>query len=287
MARRSTGGLTGGIVLILLAVGAVVLFLRAFGVYLVIGAIGLVILAALRPEVAGRISGSAALRWLPGWMRQTPMRLGVTLALVLGAATVLANGVVPAGSPPASAQGFVGGAGATPRFTEVETPRATRSAQPTPRASHRPSNRPSVIERGPTGPTQRARVIRVIDGDTIEVAINGRLYHVRYIGIDTPEVYFGVERMGPEASAANKRLVDGRRVVLERDVSQTDRYGRLLRFVWLRRADGWLFVNAELLREGYAQITTYPPDVKYADTVFLRAERLARRHDRGLWGSRR
>jgi micrococcal nuclease len=124
----------------------------------------------------------------------------------------------------------------------------------------------------------------VIDGDTIEVSMGGRLYHVRYIGMDTPEVYFGVEPMGPEASAANTRLVSGRNVVLEKDVSETDRYGRLLRFVWLRRADGWLFVNAELLREGYAQITTYPPDVKYADSVFLRAQRRARQHDRGLWG---
>ena len=116
------------------------------------------------------------------------------------------------------------------------------------------------------------------------MAIRGRLYHVRYIGMDTPEVFFGVERMGPEASAANKRLVSGRKVVLEKDVSETDRYGRLLRFVWLRKADGWLFVNAELLREGFAQITTYPPDVKYADTVFLAAQRRARQHDRGLWG---
>ena len=124
----------------------------------------------------------------------------------------------------------------------------------------------------------------MIDGDTIEVSVRGRLYHVRYIGMDTPEVYFGVEPMGPEASAANKRLVSGRKVLLEKDVSQTDRYGRLLRFVWLSQADGWLLVNAELLREGFAQITTYPPDVKYADTVFLRAQWRARQHNRGIWG---
>jgi micrococcal nuclease len=200
-------------------------------------------------------------------------------------ATLLGCGVTPTESAHASPRGLFGSPSAAPT-----PPPALRSRtpKPTPRASTRPAHRPrrhsvALFHHRPTGPTQRATVTRVIDGDTIEVSVRGRLYHVRYIGMDTPEVYFGVEPMGPEASAANKRLVSGRKVLLEKDVSQTDRYGRLLRFVWLRRADGWLLVNAELLREGFAQITTYPPDVKYADTVFLRAQRRAREHNRGLW----
>jgi endonuclease YncB( thermonuclease family) len=268
---------------VVLGVGALVLFLQAVGVYLVLAAIALVILAALRPDVAARISGSGALGWLPLWMRQTPMRLGMTLVLVFGLATAAANGVTPGGSTSASPLGLVGGASATPRATQLETARPSATVRPTRPPPRRQRHSVALFAHGPTGPRQRALVTRVIDGDTIEVAINGRLYHVRYIGMDTPEVYFGVEWMGPEASAANRRLVDGKRVVLEKDVSETDRYGRLLRFVWIHRADGWLFVNAELLREGYAQVTTYPPDVKYADTVFLRMQRLAREHNRGLW----
>ena len=105
----------------------------------------------------------------------------------------------------------------------------------------------------------------VIDGDTIKVSIDGQVYTVRYIGIDTPETVHpdkAVERMGPEASAANARLVMGQVVRLEKDVSETDHYGRLLRYIWV----GDLMVNAELVRLGYAQVSTYPPDVKYQET---------------------
>jgi len=122
----------------------------------------------------------------------------------------------------------------------------------------------------------------VIDGDTIEVAIDGQKFRLRYIGIDAPETVkenTRVEWMGPEASAANAALVKGKQVYLEKDVSETDRYGRLLRYVFL--ADG-TFVNGELVRQGYAQAITYPPDVKYQK--LLRAlEREARDAARGLW----
>jgi len=89
--------------------------------------------------------------------------------------------------------------------------------------------------------------------------------------------------MAKEASAANEALVAGRDVVLERDVSDTDQYDRLLRYVWLREGGGWVFVNLELVRLGFAQVATYPPDVRWTDT-FLAAQRMARKAGLGLWG---
>lgn len=128
-----------------------------------------------------------------------------------------------------------------------------------------------------------AQVIEVIDGDTIKVEVGGTVYTVRYIGIDTPETVHPskpVEWMGLEASEANRQLVEGQTVYLEKDVSETDRYGRLLRYVFLVDA---LFVNAELLRLGYAQVSTYPPDVRYQD-LFLAMQQEARAAGAGLWG---
>ena len=71
-------------------------------------------------------------------------------------------------------------------------------------------------------------------------------------------------------------------MVLERDVSETDRFGRLLRYVWLRAGGTWRFVNLELVRDGFAHAGTYPPDVRWTD-VLRAAERDAREHERGLW----
>jgi micrococcal nuclease len=128
----------------------------------------------------------------------------------------------------------------------------------------------------------RALVVRVIDGDTIEVDIEGRIFDVRYIGIDTPEIVHptkGEEAYGKEASEKNRELVEGKTVILEKDVSETDQYGRLLRYVYVDD----LFVNAELVRLGYAQVSTYPPDVKYQE-LFLQLQKEARENSRGLWG---
>lgn len=118
----------------------------------------------------------------------------------------------------------------------------------------------------------------MVDGDTIKVEIEGTTYRVRYIGIDCPETVHPqkpVGWMGPEACEANRRLVEGETVYLEKDVSETDQYGRLLRYVFL--ADGTL-VNAELVRQGYAQSATYPPDVRYQD-LFLEIQNVPH-----LWG---
>jgi endonuclease YncB( thermonuclease family) len=122
-----------------------------------------------------------------------------------------------------------------------------------------------------------ASVVEVVDGDTIWVEIDGQGYAVRYIGVDTPE---RDEQLGPAASAANAKLVLGQTVSLEKDVSETDQYGRLLRYVWV----GELMVNAELVRLGYANASTYPPDVKY-QTVFLTLERGARETGQGFWAA--
>ena len=138
----------------------------------------------------------------------------------------------------------------------------------------------------PVGPTVRAKVVRIVDGDTIVVRIGGRDERLRYIGMDTPETVkpgSPVEWMGPEASRANAALVEGRTVELEKDVSETDQYGRLLRYVWIVDRDRWTLVNLELVRHGFAQVETDPPDVRYADR-FLAAERAARDAGVGLWG---
>jgi putative cell wall-binding protein len=137
----------------------------------------------------------------------------------------------------------------------------------------------------PSGPTQTGTVTYVVDGDTIDVNIGGTVYRVRYIGMDTPEIYSGVEWLGPEAKNYNASLVAGKTVVLEKDVSETDRYGRLLRYIWIQSGGGWLLVNLELIRTGYATVTTYPPDVKYVDSLYLPAQKDAQAAHVGLWGT--
>src|SRR5215212_6655897 len=122
---------------------------------------------------------------------------------------------------------------------------------------------------------QVGRVVRVVDGDTIHVRLGGREEKVRYIGVDTPEsVKPGtpVQCFAERASAYNERLVDGERV----------RYGRLLAYVYRTRDE--LFVNAALVRGGYAQPLTIPPNVAHA-AEFRRLAAVARRARRGLWSA--
>ncbi|MCB0209365.1 MAG: thermonuclease family protein [Anaerolineae bacterium] len=129
---------------------------------------------------------------------------------------------------------------------------------------------------------QQAQVINVVDGDTIDVLIDGVEYRVRYILIDTPETKHPskpVEPFGPEAAEANRLLVEGQTVTLEKDVSETDQYGRLLRYVYT----GPVMVQEELLRQGLAQVATYPPDVKYVDR-FLAVQQAAQNTGAGIWG---
>jgi micrococcal nuclease len=142
-----------------------------------------------------------------------------------------------------------------------------------------------VAEKGSPGrtplPSQNV-VERVVDGDTVVLAGGERL---RYIGVDTPELHHPrkpVERYAREAKEFNRRLVEGKKVRLEWDAQRRDRYQRLLAYVFLE--DG-TFVNAELIRQGYAHVLTIPPNVKYADQ-FVRLQTEAREAKRGLWGKR-
>jgi len=124
-------------------------------------------------------------------------------------------------------------------------------------------------------------VTRVIDGDTIEVDIGGTIYKVRYIGIDTPELDDKRPEyctLAQEATRLNRELVAGKTVRLEKDVSGTDNFGRLLRYVYV---DG-IFVNAELVRQGLAWAKAYEPDIKYQDYLD-ELEMEARQAGRGLW----
>lgn len=123
-------------------------------------------------------------------------------------------------------------------------------------------------------------VVDVIDGDTIKIE-GGEI--VRYIGMNTPETVDPrrpVECFGKEASVKNEELVQGKVVELEKDISERDVYGRLLRYIWV----GDTLINEQLVREGYARVSTYPPDVKYED-VLLESERFARGNEKGLWSS--
>jgi endonuclease YncB( thermonuclease family) len=141
------------------------------------------------------------------------------------------------------------------------------------RAALLPTPTPIAIVQGTP-----ATVTKIVDGDTIEVSIDGSSHRLRYILVNTPETG---QPYAAEATAANSALVAGKTVYLVQDVSETDRYDRLLRYVYL--ADG-TFVNAELVRQGFAQVATYPPDVSQ-EAVIRAAEAEARAAGRGLWAT--
>lgn len=134
---------------------------------------------------------------------------------------------------------------------------------------------------------QEALVLKVIDGDTIEVQLGEEISSVRYIGIDTPETVDprkAVECFGKEAANENKKLVGGKQIILVKDISEMDKFGRLLRYVYVKLSDeNNLFVNDYLIRAGFAKAVTFPPDVKFTDQ-FLQAEKQAREAKRGFWG---
>jgi micrococcal nuclease len=135
----------------------------------------------------------------------------------------------------------------------------------------------------PLTPSARVFVTRAVDGDTVEVQIEGREEDVRYIGVDTPETVKPeepVQCFGPEASDFNHRLVEGKWARLVFDEERRDVYGRLLAYVYLEGR----FVNAELLRRGLARTLTIPPNDRHAKR-FKRLQTAAARAGRGLWGA--
>jgi len=137
-------------------------------------------------------------------------------------------------------------------------------------------------------------VKRAIDGDTLQLESGER---VRLIGIDTPEMHESnklqrdsrksgedvdtIQALGRRSYEFTKKSVEGKRVAMEFDVEKYDKYNRLLAYVYLK--DGGTFVNAEIVKQGYASLMTIPPNVKYAD-LFLKLYREARENKRGLWG---
>ena len=139
---------------------------------------------------------------------------------------------------------------------------------------------------------EMAFVERAVDGDTLKLSDKRR---VRLIGVDTPELHYSekllrdskrtrkdikeIQVLGAKAADFTRELCEGKHVRIETDVRKTDKYGRLLAYIYLE--DG-TFVNAKILEEGYGQVMTIPPDVKYAD-YFLKLEREARKSGKGLW----
>lgn len=125
-------------------------------------------------------------------------------------------------------------------------------------------------------------VVRVVDGDTLVINYNGKNEKVRLIGVDTPEsVHPNEEKnteFGDEVSKHSKEMLNGKQVVLEFDVQERDKYGRLLAYVYL---DGQMY-NKLLLEKGYAKIATYPPNVKYVED-FTTIQEQARKNKVGLW----
>lgn len=139
----------------------------------------------------------------------------------------------------------------------------------------------SGAEGGPA--SAHAYVVRAVDGDTIEARIGGRLEDVRYIGVDTPETVkpgTPVQCFGHRASRFDRRLVERRRLRLVFGVERRDVYGRLLAYAYI----GHRFVNADLVRRGFARTLTIPPNDRYAG-LFRRLELRAARAGRGLWGA--
>ena len=174
----------------------------------------------------------------------------------------------------------VQGGGNFPLPTYTDRPAPTQISRISPTAELPAGKEIACI---PNNEHQGAKVVKVVDGDTINVEISGKEYTVRYIGMDTPETVkpnTPVQYYGPEASAKNKELVGGKTVILIKDVSETDKYDRLLRYVI---SDG-KFVNFELVAQGYAHYHSYPPDIS-CNKTFASAERDARKKILGLWAT--
>ncbi|MCR8641738.1 thermonuclease family protein [Paenibacillus sp. N1-5-1-14] len=127
----------------------------------------------------------------------------------------------------------------------------------------------------------KVKVERVVDGDTLQITINGSKERLRLIGVDTPETKKAdtpVMFWGEEASAYTKKRLEGKTVELEWDVEPKDQYGRYLAYIWI---DDEMF-NRTLIQEGYGRMVTFQPNVKYVDT-FKKDQEAARKKGNGIW----
>jgi micrococcal nuclease len=164
---------------------------------------------------------------------------------------------------------------------------ACTDAEPSAGPTTRPPSPAAEPTSAPPEPEPAARtnalVTRVVDGDTLEVRFRGELLTVRLIGIDTPESVAPdepVQCYALEAAAYTADRLEGRRVLLRFDVERIDPFGRTLAYVWL----GEELFNETLVREGYAFVTTFPPNDRH-ERRFVAAEREAREAGRGVWGA--
>lgn len=165
----------------------------------------------------------------------------------------------------------------TPELTSTatQTEKGILDSLPDPQDVSITTSQPSVTQVVPEE-IELAYVTKVIDGDTIEVILNGETRQLRYIGVDSPEIG---EVGSSEAMEENRILVEDQIISLEKDVSEVDQFGRLLRYVYLQ--DG-TFVNAQLVELGCAAAVAYPPDTKYQQVLNL-AQRDAKNNGCGLW----
>lgn len=133
-------------------------------------------------------------------------------------------------------------------------------------------------------------IVKILDGDTIRVSDHFFEDTIRLIGIDTPEVYGSVQPFGPEASAYTKSLLTNKQVWIELDKVHRDRYGRILGYVYLEKADGdwekdgrhFIQVNLELARVGLAKVLTVPPNIRYKQ-LYVEAEKAAKDQNLQMW----
>jgi endonuclease YncB( thermonuclease family) len=212
-------------------------------------------------------------------------RLTVVVALL----AALVAGACGSALPTDTSTPGVVGPGATVTAPTTAPPAATRAPIATPTACRGAIPTSSAALQGPLrkpiGPTSTAVIWYVVDGDTIRLTNKD---YVRLIGMDTPETVkpgTPVQPYGPQASADLKALLAGHTaVVLERDISNTDFYGRLLRFVWIKNDATWYQLDYELVVRGDARLDTIKPDVRYASD-FAAAQGVAQAHHVGRWAT--
>lgn len=208
-------------------------------------------------------------------IKKHPRCLFVFLALLNSISCQLIGNGVQATIPP------------PPSKTTLSTPQSIPSPATTSELylplmpSSSKTTNPTIVDQYlclPDNPPETARVSEVVDGDTIHVVIQGKEYKLRYIGINAPENTIEKEPFGHEAAERNRQLVNSKIVTLVKDVSETDRFGRLLRYVFVES----IFVNLTLVQEGFARVKSYPPDVS-CNQVLAKAEQDARISGMGLW----
>lgn len=175
----------------------------------------------------------------------------------------------------------------------VEKPKVEENKE---EAKEKAEEKESTVNNDDTSIFETAEVISITDGDTIVVDINGKTEKLRFIGIDTPETHHPnkpVQHFGKEASDYTTKQLTNKTIYLQKDVSERDKYGRLLRYVWLVKPSTnepskeeviANCFNAELVKNGYAHAYTYPPDVKYNE-IFKELETKAREKHIGLWNN--